>query len=81
MIDTQEHINALEDEGFEVKAYSGRAMFGAECVSIRIESDSELWDLGVAIGRADLDVRAPRIDTLGRGLVAYWPAAKWPEEA
>ena len=76
MIDAQELTDALEDAGFDVEPYSGRAMFGVECVSIRLDSESELWSLAYDLAEQGVKVPAPRLDSMGRGLVAYWPSAK-----
>jgi hypothetical protein len=60
------------------KNYSGRGMFGANCVSISTDhrdSDyslcGELYAIGVPPGRTD---------SMGLGTVYYWPSTQWPED-
>jgi hypothetical protein len=80
MIDTVELCDALDNAGFNYRAYSGRAMFGAECVGVDLEDDSDLWRLAKQLGLAGIDTPAPRTDSMGCGLIAYWPSAKWASE-
>jgi hypothetical protein len=56
-------------------------MFGARCVGIALDSDSDLWNIAQTFARAELNVPAPLTDSLGRGIIAYWPSVKWPENA
>ena len=72
----------IEEAGYDVEPYSGRAMFGAECVSVQLESDAGLWNMAVDLARhTDEPIPAPRTDSLGFGIVAYWPTAKRVEAA
>lgn len=71
----------LEDEGLEVMAYSGRGMFGDQCVAVSVQGG--LGELIAALLRADVDddereglarcAEHIRTDTLGRGIVVYFP--------
>lgn len=79
-MDAQELIDAIEDAGFEARDYSGRAMFGSVCVGVDLDSDGDLWRLATALGEAGINVGAPRTDSMGRGIIAYWPSIKWPSE-
>jgi hypothetical protein len=67
----------VEDEGFSVGAYSGRGMFGRECVSVDVGQDDHMSheDLIAAVG-----VQGAKVDSLGRGVVVYWPRVTWPSE-
>jgi hypothetical protein len=76
-LDARELIGVLEAEGFYPEPYSGRAMFGQECVSIQLEDEGRLWDLANRLGRNGVKISAPRLDSLGRDIVAYWPSAEW----
>ena len=71
----EELVNTLKLAGFEPTSYSGRGMFGRQCVAV---SDVSLWDLAKATGQ--LDVSQPYEDTLGRGKVFYWQYMPWPEQ-
>ena len=70
---------ANEVQGEVDAHYSGRAMFGQTCVGIVIDSERDLVSLGVAIAELveDDDLKrvlanSTRLDTMGRGLIAYW---------
>jgi hypothetical protein len=77
VIDTEQLCDALDEAGYDYRSYSGRGMFGAECVGVDLESDVDLWDLATALARAGLNIPAPRTDSMGRDIIAYWPSAKW----
>lgn len=70
----QELIDALEEHGYQWREYSGRSMYGKQCVGVDLSSDADLWNLARAL--ADFDVKAPKTDSMGRGIIAYWPNAK-----
>lgn len=73
--------DALVDAGYEPTAYSGRGMTGSRCVAIRSGvsgEDVDLFKLGRAL--ANFDVRSPTVDSLGFGIVAYWPNLPWIDE-
>ena len=82
-MNTQDLINLLEDAGYDTHPYSGRGMFGKQCVSV--QSDERLLlVLSDIVGciedqmqRAEL-LRRAQTDQMGTGIVVYWPFAKWP---
>lgn len=59
--------------------YSGRGMYGAECVAIVLDSEREAFGLFAALGvllGEDVAVplaRATRTDSMGRDIIIYWP--------
>ncbi len=69
----------LEDEGFEPRSYSGRGMFGRNCVSVHSSEDESvsLWQLAASL--AAYDIPEPITDQLGLGYVYYWPSYEWPD--
>lgn len=80
-------IETLEDANFEVKSYSGRGMYGKSCVSVsqRDGEDTSAWEIARELFHADHDgefdnVPEPRQDSLGLGIVLYWPSYEWPQE-
>ena len=81
MIDADDLIDAinLADCGNEARSYSGRGMYGKQCVSVDLDSDGDLWDLAVALARRGIEPGGPSTDSMGRGIVAYWPRIAWPE--
>lgn len=65
-------IAKLTAAGHKPFSYSGRGMYGAECVAVAIdELNGDLRKLGGS---------APRRDSLGKKLVAYWPGLPWPKD-
>lgn len=56
-----------------VRKYSGRGMYGAECLAIVSEHDRT--DVVMLAGELMLPI--PVIDSMGRRFVYYWPALSW----
>lgn len=81
MIDADELIDALNlvDCGNEARSYSGRGMYGKQCVSVDLDGDGDLWNLAIALSRRGIEPGQPHTDSMGRGIVAYWPRIAWPE--
>lgn len=81
---------ALEDAGYQVQSYSGRNMYGKKCLAVEIEM-SELGSLVAGLIHAGADaspevaealaheVEDMRTDSMGRGMVVYFPRADAPE--
>jgi hypothetical protein len=68
----QKIIDKLTAAGLEPYSYSGRGMFGAECVGVTLD--------GIGDGTAQRIVgSAPHTDSMGKQIVAYWPSLSWPE--
>lgn len=79
-------ISALEAGGWEVKSYSGRGMYGKQCISVR-EGDECVspGDVAKHLFGEEYDgefdwVSEPLQDSMGLGIVLYWPRYEWPEE-
>lgn len=81
-----------ENEGVEIyKEYSGRGMYGDTCVGLSLEEDSDydVFSLGVAIGKLNLNIRYFKypedlnvcVDSLGKGKIVYFPNIVWWEDA
>jgi hypothetical protein len=80
----------LEDAGYEPRSYSGRFMYGDQCVGVtlggenlgtlvgdlihtimdRTDDESALRDLADRLSNV-------RTDSMGRGIVVYFPGVKW----
>jgi len=91
-MNTQEFIDLLEDAGLETRSYSGRGMFGKECVSFNVEHDKLIGEVAAVVEVASINYQAEtvselvkmlkraRTDSMGRdGLVVYWPSMEWPK--
>lgn len=84
LIDLLREVYNNGDIEMEVRSYSGRGMYGKECVAVVIGGYTSAWTLALAIadvngGNADLfGLEAPRQDSMGLGTVLYWPQLEWP---
>lgn len=67
----QEAIRKLREEGLEPLPYSGKNMYGSECVSVRVDSREEAGALKAVIGVM------PKTDNRGLRVIAYWPSLPW----
>lgn len=77
-------IRAIEDLGLAARSYSGRGMYGRNCVGVTLGRNSEFseFKLGVAIALAlgeDAEHLDPCTDTMGLGFIVYFPSVRWPE--
>lgn len=75
----QELIDALQSAGYEWREYSGRGMMGARCVGVELDNERDIWKLSRDL--IDYDIRSPRIDSMGLGIIVYWPRIKIEEDA
>ena len=76
----------LRDAGFKPRSYSGRGMYGKECVAISAESEA---GAGYAIARQnatkdyeinlDMIMNRVKTDSLGKSVVLYWPSLEWTQ--
>lgn len=69
--------------------YSGRFMYGETCLAVAADSGIRLsliaYELGVMDAQEDDDagrqlLRSARVDSLGRGLILYFPGWQLQEE-
>jgi hypothetical protein len=71
---------ALRNEpDYRPQKYSGRSMYGKQCFAVSLESERDLWNLACSLTETELYPGAPRTDSLGFGIVAYWPNIPWEE--
>lgn len=80
MAEAQDLIDALEDIGYDPEGYSGRGMYGKQCVSVRADDLHVLFEMGLEFGQRDPNEQwpTPRSDSLGTGIIIYWPRVEWP---
>lgn len=87
-------VSLLRAQGYAPHSYSGRMMHGRRCVAVssqpsqpafEIEIGADLmaecaeredWDMATMVREA---VRGTRSDSMGLGIVVYWPEVEWPE--
>ena len=74
-------IELLENSGYEPRSYSGRGMYGKNCVGVVVE---DVFALGVAVGQESRhyseDIPSAKTDSMGRDIIVYWPDLAWPED-
>jgi hypothetical protein len=78
----------LEHAGIETRSYSGRAMYGAKCVACDQAELGEILSVLVRAEGIDEDERDDlaheaegiRSDSMGLGVVYYWPKVAFVEE-
>lgn len=73
----QRLIDAIEAGcQYDALSYSGRGMYGKRCVSVNLDNTADLLHLGALLGEElGVDsVPTPSIDSMGRGIVVYWPS-------
>lgn len=82
---------AFENAGFETRSYSGRSMYGKECLGIKCDSAIEAifetiteaiirdTDHVQTIALID-ELRDYHIDSLGLGSILYFPNLEWENE-
>lgn len=88
MIDRNKLITVMEELNLDVRFYSGRGMFGGECVGFT--TDNEIYDcvqLALALqsdGFEETDnlqlFQNLATDSMGRSVIVYFPRVKWSED-
>lgn len=75
----------IEMAGYETRTYSGRGMFGKECLAFTADSETSSFAVAADLMAAAIDagedfiapvieaMRGIRTDSLGRGTVFYFP--------
>jgi hypothetical protein len=72
--------NILDEMNYDPYSYSGRGMYGKSCLAINLDNDGQLWELALELGREHAHFPAPKTDSMGKGIVVYWPSIQWEEE-
>ena len=58
---------------YEIRAYSGRGMFGRTCLGIVVNRISKLFHLGAEVGDLAFDVATICVDSMGCDSIVYFP--------
>ncbi len=77
----------IEECGFETRSYSGRGMFGKECLGVTIEDSllhfvAELLDLAEEMSDVKnlaTALQNARTDSMGLGTIIYFPYIPYKE--
>ena len=64
----------LEEAGFSTRSYSGRGMYGVECLGALADTREAIYSVISA-----KDIRAARTDSMGFDVVVYWPQVPYEE--
>lgn len=76
-----ELTEALRTVDLEPQSYSGRGMYGRQCVSVKGSSQKDLISRIVMCGLEPEQVgqliQMSHADSLGLGVVIYWPSIEW----
>jgi len=84
---TEEQLWELKDavgyfDNAEIDSYSGRGMYGRQCLGITFDSMSDAFRFALTVGGDNdlsLALSSPRFDSMGLGIVVYWPSVEAPE--
>lgn len=78
-----ELTEALRSVDLEPQSYSGRGMYGRQCVSVQGPSQKDMISRIVMCGLAPEQVghliQMSHSDSMGLGVVVYWPSIEWIE--
>lgn len=71
--DTLDLIDELANHGLKARSYSGRFMYGKQCVACVLP-----WNSGFTLD--DVPAEGQIWDSLGLDTIVYWPAHAWTPE-
>jgi hypothetical protein len=93
MIKFNDLIEAFENAGMQTQRYSGRAMFGKQCLGVQCGNPTtailEALECHITTITGDkhavIDgvtefcrlLKDPRVDQLGYNKIVYWPSVEW----
>ena len=77
---------ALDEAGFDHCEYSGRGMYGKQCVGVKLEGHTDAYEMFALIAGENPEfgaelARSARTDDMGLGIIVYWPGARIEEAA
>ena len=83
---TTDQIDTIQDllmdiEGAELRSYSGRAMYGQECLGIDMDGMDDAFRFALMVTDSELAdaLSSPRFDSMGMGIIVYFPNVEAPE--
>lgn len=72
--------DAVADVDGTLRPYSGRAMYGQECLGIDLDSEADAFRIALAVsGELAEALNSPRFDSMGLGIIVYFPNVEVPE--
>lgn len=87
-MDSKTLIDIIADAGFSAQSYTGRAMYGRNCVAFTTEGSLLSAGIALAVAAADFDEDTlsdlndltSSHDSMGYGMVVYFPDVPWTDE-
>ena len=85
-MDSKRFIEIAHNADLKVQSYSGRAMYGAQCIGI--EHKNPILVTAIIVAQAEDDEEAEalvsvfrhaRTDQMGLDMIIYFPGLKWPD--
>lgn len=82
-------IKTITRADFTVRSYSGRGMYGTQCLGFEVDEYVSLLqvaaDLIDSVSEDNMEalaqvLRESRTDSMGRGQIVYFPHVEWQEE-
>jgi len=73
--DVPDFLALFENFDCTPRSYSGRGMYGKECLAVTSDCDEAefIYDCGAR------GAPCPKTDSMGKGTVFYWPSIRWAE--
>jgi len=77
--DIRRLVSDIDDA--ELRSYSGRNMYGKQCLGIDMESMTDAFRFALSVDTSDLiwALSRPVFDNMGRGIIVYFPNVEAPE--
>jgi len=77
--DIRRLVSDIDDA--ELRSYSGRNMYGKQCLGIDMESMTDAFRFALSVDDSDLiwALSHPVFDNMGRGIIVYFPNVEAPE--
>lgn len=90
-MDNKKLIEIFEDADYNPRSYSGRGMFGCQCLGVeckdptRMILDVIISCCGMAESVSDVadfceELKRSNTDNMGLDMIVYWPGIKWEEK-
>jgi len=76
MTKVQKLKQLAKENDWDYQEYSGRGMYGAECAAVSGDYAMPIIEAAVEAG-----IKGARTDSLGKGVIVYWPGIKIKEGA
>jgi hypothetical protein len=72
----------LEDNGYECRSYSGRGMYGKNCLGVVVDAKIEMFHLAYEAGQQQVQFYLEKMewDSMGLSTIFYWPGVPFVEE-